>query len=148
MANQVGHFALGFIPVVLLCQFDWSIERSFVGVSLFWLAFEIYNALSPLYKKEYKANGLLKVQWGNLTFDTFTDLCSFWLGSSSMYFLYGGDRKFMWIYFLLILALIFFTRYWFLTKFFQQNTYLPYAFRLSQWNNAPDEQSRNAILDY
>lgn len=148
MANQVGHFALGFIPVTILYSFDFGLREGFISVSLFWLAFEIYNALSPLYKKEYRGNGKFKVQWKNLTSDTFTDLCFFWLGSSTMYFIQGGDKSFLWAYFLLLLLLIVFTCFWFLTKFYQQNAYLPYPFRLSQWNNPISDESRDHIMSY
>ena len=79
LANQMGHYALGFIPTTILYFFGWSPWLSFLVVAIFWLVFEIYNALSPLYKPEYRGNGTFRPAWGNLTFDTFTDLCFFWL---------------------------------------------------------------------
>lgn len=134
MANQIGHFALGFIPTVLLVSLGKTSTSSLLIVSGFWLAFEIYNAMSPLYKKEYKGNGTFKPHWLNLTFDTFTDLCFFWLGSSSYYFLVEGINPYFGYYIAGSLLIIIFSRYWFLTKLYQQNALLPYQFRLSQWN--------------
>ena len=51
LANQIGHYALGFIPTSLLFLNGFSLLNSMLYVGFFWLAFEIYNALSPLYKK-------------------------------------------------------------------------------------------------
>jgi hypothetical protein len=134
MANQIGHFALGFIPAVILVLCGHSAFHALLYVSLFWLVFEIYNALSPLYKKEYKGNGTFKPHWSNLTFDTFTDLCFFWLGASSYYFLVEGISSYFIAYGVGFIFILFFTRYWFLTKLYQQNAFFPYQFRLSQWD--------------
>ena len=134
MANQVGHFALGFIPTVILVICGYDPLHALGYVSAFWLLFEIYNALSPLYKKEYKGNGTFKPHWSNLTFDTFTDLCFFWLGSSSFYFLSVGRTNYFLIYIVGLVLIFLFTRFWFLTKLYQQNAFLPYQFRLSQWD--------------
>jgi hypothetical protein len=134
MANQIGHFALGFIPTVLLVNCGHLPLNALLYVSLFWLIFEIYNALSPLYKKEYKGNGTFKPHWSNLTFDTFTDLCFFWLGSASYYFIIEGINAFFVYYCIGLFFILLFTRFWFLTKLYQQNAFFPYQFRLSQWD--------------
>lgn len=146
MANQVGHFALGFIPTsALVIIFGHDPLNAFIYVGLFWLLFEIYNALSPLYKKEYKGNGSFRPQWGNLTFDTFTDLCFFWLGGY-VYYLFndiGATQGLILVGLLLYLA--FSTRYWFLTKLFQQNAFLPYQFRLSQWDGEISSRNKERV---
>jgi hypothetical protein len=41
---------------------------------------------------------------------------------------------FLWIFIIFLVLLFFPSRYWFLTKLFQQNAFFPYQFRLSQWN--------------
>lgn len=135
-ANQVGHFALGFIPVSLMHVFGCDLFNSLLIVSAFWLLFEIYNASSPLYKKEYKGNGSFKPHWSNLTFDTFTDLCFFWLGSVTYFFCATENlnKIYIWILIVCLIGLFFSIRYWFLTKLYQQNAFFPYQFRLSQWN--------------
>lgn len=135
MANQLGHFALGFIPTcVLTFALDFDPFTAFTYIGLFWLLFEIYNALSPLYKKEYKGNGSFKPQWGNLTFDTLTDLFFFWFGGYCFFLFSGMSNERLLILVLSIIVLFICIRYWFLTKLYQQNAFLPYQFRLSQWD--------------
>jgi len=135
-ANQVGHFALGFIPVSLMHVFGCNLLNSLFIVSGFWFLFEIYNASSPLFKKEYKGNGSFKPHWSNLIFDTFTDLCFFWLGSVTYYLCAAEsiNKSLIWIFIVCLIGLFFAIRYWFLTKLYQQNAFFPYQFRLSQWN--------------
>lgn len=146
MANQLGHFALGFIPTSALVII-WGFQpwQSLLYVGLFWLAFEIYNALSPLYKKEYKGNGSFRIHWTNLTFDTFTDLCFFWFGGFSFYLFNGTDQKKWLIFAGAFLFLLFCIRFWFLTKLFQQNAFLPYQFRLSQWDGAISTKDKEIV---
>lgn len=148
MANQVGHFALGFIPVCILHLYLPDLFHCVIYVCCFWLAFETYNALSPLYKKEYKGNGTFRVRWANLTFDTFTDLCFFWFGAFSYYFLASESNSFIYLYFIGFAALLIFIRYWFLTKLFQQNAYFPYQFRLSQWDASINLSNANQIRTF
>ncbi|MGJ8661577.1 MAG: ATP-binding protein, partial [Bacteroidota bacterium] len=54
LANQFGHFSLGFIPTILISpfilkyfNFENSALTSAYIVSLFWLLFESYNFLGP-----------------------------------------------------------------------------------------------------
>jgi hypothetical protein len=148
LANQVGHYALGFIPTSLLYLNGTGIVNAFLYVALFWLAFEIYNALSPLYKKEYRGNGTFKPHWTNLTFDTFTDLCFFWAGSATFYFCASSNNEGV-LYFLLAIFLLFFSiRYWFLTKLYQQNAFFPYQFRISQWNGVMVQDDAEKLIAF
>ena len=148
MANQVGHFALGFIPTFIVFKLTDNLLKSVISVALFWLAFEIYNALSPLYKKEYKGNGTFRIPWKNLLFDTFTDLCFFWMGCFSFYLLMELSLLLLAIYLFAGGLLLFSIRFWFLTKLHQQNAILPYQFRLSQWDAPIDSKSSEAIKNY
>jgi hypothetical protein len=148
MANQVGHFALGFIPSSILFLSGFSGWLSTWTVGLFWLVFECVNMLSPLYKPEYKGNGTFRPAWGNLIFDTFTDLCFFWVGSLTLFFIVAGIVQPWFFIFLGGIVLLFFAgRYWFLTKLYQQNAYFPFPFRISQWNKALDSQTQKWIGD-
>ena len=149
-ANQLGHFALGFIPIALLHVFGFNLTNSLIIVAGFWLTFEIYNAMSPLYKKEYKGNGSFKPHWSNLIFDTFTDLCFFWAGSLTYYFCVDTDASpiWIWLFFGGLVALFFAIRYWFLTKLYQQNAFFPYQFRLSQWNGYIRQQDIEIIKSF
>ena len=149
MANQVGHFALGYIPATLLHFFTrLELLHSVIYVCSIWLLFEIYNTLSPLYKKEYKGNGTFHVRWLNLAFDTFTDLCFFWFGAFSFYYVVSESNPYFYFYFAGQAVLLVFIRYWFLTKLFQQNAFFPYQFRLSQWGAPINESSANEIKSF
>ena len=148
-ANQVGHFALGFIPSYFLhVCFEFSYGHSAFYTALFWTVFETYNVLSPLYKKEYKGNKSFKVQWGNIVFDMFTDLCFFWIGCT-LYFLSQVHDQTVLVIFLISLTLLFLAiRYWFLTKLYQQNALFPYQFRLSQWDVEIDKKYTSLIVRF
>lgn len=146
MANQVGHFSLGFIPTYITFLLTDTPQISFIIVAVFWLCFEFFNALSPLYKKEYKGNGIFPVQWGNLIFDTFTDLCFFWLGGFTFYILNAFNTSMFYVLLLAASALSLSIRYWFLVKLYQQNAFLPFQFRLSQWNAAIHSDNIYPIL--
>lgn len=148
MANQVGHFALGFIPSSIIVLSGFSAWLSIWTVGLFWLVFECINVLSPLYKPEYKGNGTFRPAWGNLIFDTFTDLCFFWVGSLTLFYIVSGIDDYWFFVFLGGIVLLFFAgRYWFLTKLYQQNAYFPFPFRISQWNKPLDSQTQKWIGD-
>src|SRR5574343_1218950 len=148
-ANQVGHFALGFVPSYFLhVCFDFSYRDSAFYIAIFWTFFETYNVLSPLYKKEYKGNKSFKVQWGNIVFDMFTDLCFFWIGCT-LYFLSQVHDQTVLVIFLISFTLLFFAiRYWFLTKLYQQNALFPYQFRLSQWDVDIDKKYTSLIVRF
>lgn len=148
-ANQVGHFALGFVPSYFLHScFNFTITHATLYTAIFWTVFETYNVLSPLYKKEYKGNKSFKVQWGNIVFDMFTDLCFFWIGCT-LYYLSQVDNKQVLIIFISCLFLMLFSiRYWFLTKLYQQNALFPYQFRLSQWDVELQKNSIELITTF
>ena len=63
LANQFGHFSLGFIPtfiLFLIIQTPESIQQSAawaaIYVTAFWLLFETYNFLGPLlWKRTFKS---------------------------------------------------------------------------------------------
>jgi hypothetical protein len=148
LANQMGHYALGFIPATVLHFLAFSPWESFLYVAIFWFIFEVYNALSPLYKSEYRGNGTFKPAWGNLTFDTFTDLCFFWLGSLTIYMIIDKSNVgIIWMIALMVF-LFFSSRYWFLTKLYQQNAFFPYQFRLSQWNGNLRNEDAQVIKSF
>jgi len=133
MANQTGHFALGFIPTLVVFHFLNDALLSLIYVASFWTAFEIYNASSPLFMKAYKGNGAFKLHWSNLLYDTFTDLNFFWLGGATCFIIIDFHRYFMFGLLIGLFAILFSVRFWFLTKLYQQNAFFPYQFRLSQW---------------
>lgn len=147
MANQVGHFSLGFIPTYITFLIIENPVRSFLIVALFWLCFEFINALSPLYKKEYNGNGVFKVQWGNLIFDTLTDLSFFWFGGLTSLLLETLDATVFYVLLIMTLALFFAGRYWFVVKLYQQNAFFPFQFRLSQWNSPIHSENVQPLIE-
>src|SRR4051812_48371144 len=59
LANQFGHFALGFIPVFLLYQgllinhpHHVAVKSATISICFLWPAFESYNFLGPLLLKK------------------------------------------------------------------------------------------------
>jgi hypothetical protein len=134
MANQVGHFSLGFIPTFVHYHVYGNAFHAFLLISLFWLSFEVMNALSPLFKVEYKGNGLFNVKWPNLILDTLTDLSFFWFGSFTFYLMVNFSLFYLGIELAAFILLFFAISYWFQVKLYQQNAFYPFQFRLSQWN--------------
>lgn len=150
MANQFGHFSLGFIPTfiayTLLSPYFSPAGTAIwcaAGVSINWLAFESVNFLGPLLLKKRTRSKLFYVPkeqyvfepaWQNLAFDTLTDLLFFWLGafcaSSLCHFTSFSAIAII----VLSVALIYPSRYWYITKMYLQMAEYPYQFRLSQWD--------------
>ncbi|APZ45242.1 hypothetical protein BW723_02550 [Polaribacter reichenbachii] len=147
LANQFGHISLGFIPSFLLYHF-FKIDalKAAIYVSLVWLLFEIYNFLGPLLSKKESDSDVLfipkkskytfKPKWGNVAFDTFTDVCFFTLGAFLFYLSVVNEVNTFVLVLLILLGiyLLFATRYWYITKMYQFYAKFPFQFRLSQWD--------------
>jgi len=144
MANQFGHFALGFIPTLILAKifdrhFSDPLLKAFIAVALFWTIFEAYNFLGPLFKLKKKSS--FRPNYKNIGFDTFTDLCFFYIGGLSFYcILEFQDSVFIALCILLFLVL-FFTAYWFITKLYMQFSGFPFQLRLSQYTHKMSSNS-------
>ncbi len=147
LANQFGHISLGFIPAFLLHYFmSISALKAALCVSLFWFLFELYNFLGPLLSKKESNSDVLfvpkknkyifKPKWGNVAFDTFTDICFFILGSFLFAFCIQKFNATIIIIVLGVLSvyLAFATKYWYVTKMYQFYARFPFQFRLSQWD--------------
>jgi len=143
MANQMGHLSLGFVPTFILfsnIKGKAGYENPIVSalfVSGFWLLFELYNFLWPLLKRRFsssKKEYVFKPKWANIAYDTFTDLCFFWLGAFSFSLFIEFSNVTLGIVIGLLLTLIFPIKYWFMTKMYQMYAHYPFQFRLSQWN--------------
>jgi hypothetical protein len=158
MANQFGHISLGFIPSFLLFYIFYVNEvTAALYVSLFWLAFETYNFLGPLLSKkesesdvvfiQKKAKYKFKPKWGNVAYDTFTDVCFFAFGA----FLFSlviteFKNTSVWITLgILGVYLIIASRYWFVTKMYQFYARFPFQFRLSQWDFHIDNSNKMKV---
>lgn len=147
LANQFGHISLGFIPSYLLFNFtNFNAVKAAISISIFWLLFELYNFLGPLLSKSEtksdvifipkKSSYTFKPKWNNLAFDTFTDVFFFAFGAFlfSLLITEGLNTTVLIILSILIVYLLFATRYWFVTKMYQFYARFPFQFRLSQWD--------------
>lgn len=163
MANQFGHFSLGFIPTLLmyglLNKHTSNINTAFwvaAIVSVIWLLFELYNFLGPLLSKKGfhpKIGGSgekdsFQPVWANVAFDTFTDLCFFWLGAFSASLYLASSLTVIFILILLLLILIYPISYWFLTKMYLQAAQYPFQFRLSQFEGSINEKDREYVNQF
>ncbi len=150
LANQLGHYTLGFIPtivaIIVLTKF-YAVNNpalwSSISVSVIWLVFESFNFLAPILKKSTKHT--FKPQWGNLTYDTFTDLCYFWLGAFSAHLLLAYNTTILYILIGILILLTYAFWFWYTTKIAQQNADYPMQFRLSQWNKKISDVNKKAI---
>ena len=164
LANQFGHFSLGFIPTLLLFFFLKTLTQnpnavaiSCLVISILWLVFELYNFLGPLLFKRNTPlrfiflggeKYIFKPQWRNIAFDTFTDLCFFWIGSLTAAFLLEPLKIFAILDIALIFIIAYPSFYWFYTKMCQQYAYYPFQFRLSQWGLKISENDKEIVESF
>lgn len=155
MANQFGHFSLGFIPTllvhILIVKYTHWNHPTMVAALLTgggWLLFELYNFLGPLLLRDSGKTFHFQPDWKNIAFDTFTDLCFFWLGTSSAALYLSPNIQLVFIPIGLGFLLIFFGRHWFLTKMYLQAAQYPFHFRLSQWNGTLCEDDNRTIRQF
>lgn len=143
LANQFGHFSLGFIPTFiayLLMKPHMDDRRAALNaawiISAVWLVFETINFLGPLTlgKKGGVKSYVFQPAWGNVAFDTITDLLFFWLGAFFCALLCTGTSLAWVIVTVTGLLIAYPTYYWYLTKMYLQTPGYPFQFRLSQWN--------------
>lgn len=163
LANQFGHFSLGFIPTLIAYFYlkkIYCVKSALwaaIIISSLWLLFEIYNFLGPLLFYKQSKSKLLYVPedkyvfqpaWWNVAFDTITDLLFFWFGAFwASLFLQISPTV---IYILIIdaIILIYPVTFWFVTKIYLQYARLPTQFRLSQWKGSISEEDKKTVLAY
>jgi hypothetical protein len=161
MANQFGHISLGFIPSFLLFYiFEIDAVKSAIYVSVSWLIFEIYNFLGPLLSKKESDSDVVfipkkspytfKPKWGNVAFDTFTDVCFFTLGAFlfSLSIVWTKDTSVITVLVVLVIYLLFASRYWFITKMYQFYAKFPFQFRLSQWDFHINDANKKKVFNF
>ena len=164
LANQFGHFSLGFIPTFIIYKvlsIAFLDERaaffSAVIVSFLWTFFELGNFLGPLLlgRKARADVAALSVKkytfrpaWENIAFDTITDICFFlagtWVASLVLYpnWLVG------YVVIALALVLVYPCSYWYRTKLFLQTAQYPFQFRLSQWDAHIEDRDKETVLSF
>ncbi len=156
LANQFGHFALGFIPTLLLYKQliehatvkDASIKAA-LYIALAWLLFELYNFLGPLLlKKSGTAKYQFQPAWTNVAFDTLTDICFFALGAFTASLCIIFITKILVVVIVLIFLLAYPIKYWYTTKMYLQYANYPFQYRLSQFNGNISEVDKNAVQQF
>jgi len=164
LANQFGHFSLGFIPAILVynllrCWYAVPVAAlwSALAVSLFWILFELYNFLGPLLLNRQSKSNLLfmaaeqytfKPAWANIAFDTATDVGFFCTGAFSASLMLSPNWPVGWVLAGLALTLAYPSSYWYRTKLFLQSARYPFQFRLSQWDAAIDKRDAKTVLSF
>ncbi|MFX1704840.1 ATP-binding protein [Chitinophaga sp. CC14] len=151
LANQFGHFSLGFIPAFILylvlknrMEETRAALTAAWSISAVWLVFEAINFLWPLTfgKKGGVKSYVFQPAWGNVAFDTITDLLFFWLGAFFCSLLCRDTTVARVVVIVTAALLVYPTYYWYLTKMYLQTPGYPFQFRLSQWSTeqiAPED---------
>lgn len=144
LANQFGHFALGYIPASILCTAiipNGPALQIAVWVSFFWLCFEAINLLVPLLRgkkhggaKRMPVQYVFRPDWPHLVFDTVTDLLFFWTGAFTAAVVDEGSQTALLVMVALFLLLLYPSYYWYVSRIYLQNAACPAFMRLSQWN--------------
>lgn len=162
LANQFGHFSLGFIPSFIfykvLISFT-NIHRPEVWAALsiwmIWILFELYNFLGPLLLKSptkrsptARNNYTFMPAWTNIAFDTATDLVFFGAGACAASLLCVYSTHMMVLLIILIILMPYPAYHWYTTKMYIQNAEYPFQHRLSQWNQNITEGHKKLILDF
>ncbi len=154
LANQFGHFSLGFIPTFiiykLLARYSCAMHPAILAaaiVAISWLLFETYNCLGSIVwvpKKAYT----FQPDWPNIIYDTITDLCFFWIGTSFASVLCNANCFILIVFILLALLMGYPSRDWYVTKMYQQAADYPFQFRLSQWEMPISESNKKTTLQF
>jgi len=153
LANQSGHFALGFVPTCFMYQWlrhCWAIEYpakvAAWSIALLWLLFEVFNVLKSIFFSKPKGGFTFRPQWGNVVFDTATDVLVFAIGAFAASVACNWCHN-LWIEWLVAMLLFLYPAYyWYTTKICQQQADFPFQFRLSQWEGGLTEEQKRTVL--
>ena len=152
MANQFGHFGLGFIPTALI-YLAWEYDRSqgllmrpFLYVLGFWTLFETYNYIKGLVRST--ANSAFRAAWKNVLADTALDVMFFGFGAASAGYAFTHSQTLLYIMLAFGAIVLLPTPYWFKVKMFQQEARFPFQFRLSQWSKNISEENKKVIEEF
>lgn len=165
LANQLGHLSLGFIPTILLFIFlSKKMEKeeaalwSAAIISCVWIIFEAYNFLGPLLLKKPSSSKRMFMpqgsrytfapQWGNIAFDTATDIIFFSFGAFMASLCCAYTTSALVIMLVLLVLLIYPCAYWYMTKMYLQAPQYPFQFRLSQWQQGISDPNRTAVQQF
>lgn len=154
MANQFGHFALGFIPVIIVHAIisNWMHGTFWaclpaILVWFGWFRFEVFNFRTSLLKLKDQLV-FYRPQKGHFVRDLLTDLGYFALGSSAALVVILPNPVTVLIWFLIVALLLNESRYWYLSKIYLQRALYPFQFRLSQWTKPLDDDIKMKIEQF
>lgn len=152
MANQFGHFGLGFIPTALI-YLSWEYNRSqglvmrpFFYVIGFWTLFETYNYIKGLVKST--ANSAFRPAWKNVLSDTVLDVMFFGFGAASAGYAFTHTNTFLYLMLIFGAIVLLPTPYWFKVKMYQQEARFPFQFRISQWSKTISDANKKVVEDF
>jgi hypothetical protein len=154
LANQFGHFALGFIPVIILHAIlsNWwkgTLIASLPAILVWfaWFRFEVYNFRTS-YRQSKKSLLFYKDRKGHFENDLWTDLGYFGLGASSAFIVLLPHIATVLLFAVIVSLLLKESRYWYLSKIYLQRALYPFQFRLSQWNKPLSDDIKKKIRQF
>ena len=136
MANQTGHFALGFMITMLAFWIFFPHESNFLGNSL-WLplgcmaAWTLYEICDYTYTMLSNRKNTFKPNYGYVAFDTCVDLCFFYYGIIVAYVGHYFTNWGIILFFGIFVLLLPFSYYWLMRKLYFQKGGYPYMITLS-----------------
>jgi len=153
MANQTGHFALGFMIAILGFWIFFPSQSVFMGTSLWvpigsmaaWTLYEIFNyanALIHTRKNTFKPNALY------IAFDTSVDLCFFYYGIIVAYVGHYFANWGILLFFGIFILYLPFSYYWLLRKLYYQKGNYPYMKSLSEIQKNIKSSDAEKIVDF
>ncbi len=164
MANQLGHFSLGFVPTLLIYLFlrdrpSVAHPARLAGIIVggAWLLFELYNFLGPLLFNKTSKSKLVyapskryrfQPSWANIAFDTITDVGFFCVGAGAAAYYLQPDKATGIVVLAILAALAIPSRYWYLTRIYLQTAGYPMQFRLSQWEAEISDADLATVLRF
>jgi hypothetical protein len=159
LANQFGHFSLGFIPTILIyiCiiksgHTTKNINWPYITIALIWLVIELCIFTFSIFKKGkiiwfkiYMPRFPFKPVWCNLIFDLITDIGFFWSGTLGAALVFVFNLFTAGFFTLLIILLFLSFRYWYPAKMYLQEARYPFHFRLSQWDLHISNKNKDTV---
>jgi len=154
LANQLGHFSLGFFPAMglykMIEDFSTAVSSELIAalcISGLWFVFEAFNLFYPLRKKN-TVNKTFKPSWGNLIFDTSTDIIFFAFGAFMAAYALSSNVDMLYVALVLLAVLLYPIRFWYVTKMYQQEAKFPFQARLSQLEVTFSNDDRDKIIRF
>ncbi len=149
LANQFGHFALGFIPTAIIYSYIQygtnhreQLHWPWVSVAIFWTMFELLHLQHAVVGHRKKAHRPSREgcqqfpfhpAWGNIRLDTLTDIGFFCTGALLAGALFLHHTLLLYIFLTLYIPLLLLFAYWYKIKMYLQEAQFPFHYRLSQW---------------